>query len=580
MDRLMQAFLAESFEGLDRMDRRLSELDLLEPDHSPGCPPNGSPDRGWVDEFFRTVHTMKGSAGFFQCKRLAAVAHAGEHVLGALRSGAIEPSAEVIDGLLHLTDHLRSLLVQIEASDREEEGGDAEFLALLRALAAGDPLRSPHCAASSTRMTSETAGKTLRIDVAMLDRMLNLVGELVETRNEFRDATFTGKALPEIVHRLDLVTADLRDAVLGSRMQPLSTLFGQYPRMVRDLAQSCGKQVRVELSGQETTLDKSLLEAIRDPLAHALRNAIDHGIETPEERLHAGKSQSGTICLHAFQRHGYVVVEMRDDGAGISPARVRDAAMARNLLHGAQLAAMSDQAVLQLVFLSGFSTAAQVTPLSGRGVGMDVVRSNIERLGGTVELESTAGLGTMLRLRVPLTLAIVPAITVRISGEPFCIPQNALSELLYLGASELPGMLEQEESHQWVLIREERLPLRSLSDLLDLESHRSPQVHPDGGLSIAVVEVDSRRFGLAVDCIAETEEIVVKPLRHGLRELGYYSGATVLSGGELSLILDVAALVAKAFAPAKRTSPPSKPGLLLMERSSAEGPQAWLREVA
>jgi two-component system chemotaxis sensor kinase CheA len=562
----MQAFLAESFEGLDRLERGLSELDP------------GPHSRECVDEFFRTIHTLKGSASFFGCKRLERTAHAGENVLGALRSGGIEASSAVIEGLLRLSDMLRGLLVQLESSGHEQEGDEEELLAVLRALAAGDSARSPLRDEGPSSTSSATVARTLRIDVEMLDRMLNLVGELVETRNEFRDASLGGEAMPEIVHRLDLVTADLRDAVIGSRMQPLSVLFGQYPRLVRDLAQTCGKEVRLELSGQETALDKSLLEAIRDPLSHALRNAIDHGIETPEQRLLAGKSRQGTITLHAFQRNGFVVVEMRDDGAGISPACVRKAAIARGLLTQGQSAAMSDEAVLQLVFLPGFSTAERITELSGRGVGMDVVRSNVERLGGTVELESTLGRGTMLRLRVPLTLAIVPAITVTACAQTFCIPQNALSELLYFGARELPEMLEQEGSRRWIRVRGERIPLLSLGGLLNLQSDAEPL--PSSGLYVAVLEIESRRFGLAVDTIGETEEIVAKPLRHGLRELGYYSGATVLSGGALSLILDAPALAARAFTPVTQPSHAIKPTLLLMAPCSAALPDECLQEVA
>ena len=262
--------------------------------------------------------------------------------------------------------------------------------------------------------------------------MMNLVGELVLTRNQMLQSDMEAANFPELARRLDSVTADLRETVMQARMQPVGHLFGKFPRMVRDLAQTCGREVRIEFFGQETGLDKSLLEAIKDPLTHAVRNAVDHGIEPPAERVMAGKPSEGCVRLRAFHQSGSVVIEVADDGAGIAMERVLAKAVERGLVTAEQAAEMTEREALQLIFLPGFSTAAAVTTVSGRGVGMDVVRANVEKVGGSVELESQVGMGTTLRLRVPLTLAIVPALVVRSGGQSFALPQSALVELVYV----------------------------------------------------------------------------------------------------------------------------------------------------
>ena len=280
------------------------------------------------------------------------------------------------------------------------------------------------------RMRAVGSDKTLRIDVDVLNRMMNLVGELVLTRNQMLQSDMAAANFPELARRLDSVTADLRETVMQARMQPVGNLFGKFPRMVRDLARTCGRDVRVEFTGQETGLDKSLLEAIKDPLTHAVRNAVDHGIEAPADRVLAGKPAEGCVRLKAFHQSGSVVIEVADDGAGIPMERVLAKAIERNLVTEEQAAGMSEREALQLIFLPGFSTAAAVTTVSGRGVGMDVVRANVEKVGGSVEIESRRGEGTTLRLRVPLTLAIVPSLVVRSGGQSFALPQSALVELV------------------------------------------------------------------------------------------------------------------------------------------------------
>jgi len=388
-----------------------------------------------------------------------------------------------------------------------------------------------------------SADKTLRIDVDVLNRMMNLVGELVLTRNQMLQSGMEAANFPELARRLDSVTADLRETVMQARMQPVGNLFGKFPRMVRDLARTCGREVRVEFSGQETGLDKSLLEAIKDPLTHAVRNAVDHGIESPADRVLAGKSAEGCLRLKAFHQSGSVVIEIEDDGAGIPIERVLQKAIERNLVTAEDAAGMSEREALQLIFLPGFSTAAAVTTVSGRGVGMDVVRANVEKVGGSVEVESRRGVGTTLRLRVPLTLAIVPSLVVKSGGQAFALPQSTLVELVDIPEREFAQVVQRIGSSELYRLRERLLPMVWLDRLLGLEADNPDQ---SKGHYLAVLEAEGCRYGLVVDDLMSPEEIVVKPLSPVLREIGLFSGATVLGNGSLALILDIGATAARA----------------------------------
>jgi two-component system chemotaxis sensor kinase CheA len=383
--------------------------------------------------------------------------------------------------------------------------------------------------------------KTLRIDVDVLNRMMNLVGELVLTRNQMLQSGVESTNFPELARRLDSVTADLRETVMQARMQPVGNLFNKFPRMVRDLARTCKREVRIEFSGQETGLDKSLLEAIKDPLTHAVRNAVDHGIEAPADRVLAGKPAEGCLRLRAFHQSGSVVIEVSDDGGGIAMERVLAKAVERGLATTEQAAEMSEREALQLIFLPGFSTASAVTTVSGRGVGMDVVRANVEKVGGSVELESKVGVGTTLRLRVPLTLAIVPALVVRSGGQSFALPQTTLVELVYIPARDVAQVVERVGASEVYRLRERLLPMVWLDRLLGLKS--ATDAH---GFYMAVLEAEGCKYGLVVDDLLAPEEIVVKPLSAVLREIGLFSGATVLGNGTLALIMDIAATAARA----------------------------------
>ena len=592
MDELTREFLIESQEGLDRMERCLTDLE-----ERPG-------DAALIADIFRSVHTIKGPTGFLGFKRLEKLAHAGENLLGQLRDGKLSANPPIITALLQLLDALRSILKAIEADANEGDGSDAGIIATLDALqvpaheesaqqparattAAGkarasrrpatppapapvpQPLQepppplppateaapvvpqaaaipeAPDADASRARVPLTSAAEsTLRVDVTLLNRMMNLVGELVLTRNQVLQATSSDPKMTVLSRRLDMVTADLRESVMKARMQPVSNLFSKMPRMVRDLSQSLDRRVRLQMEGQETELDKSLLEAIKDPLTHAVRNSLDHGIEPPAVRQAAGKDPEGILRLRAMQEGSHVIIEVAEDGAGIAVEKVRDKAIERGLISADRAAALSERELLQLIFLPGFSTAAKVTNVSGRGVGMDVVRTNVERIGGKVEIDSRAGKGTTLRLRIPLTLAIIPALIVRSVQQSFALPQGALSELVHVPAEQAAATIGWIEDAPLYRLRGKLLPLVFLDRLLTPAATRENS--GDRDRFIAVLDADGRRFGLVVDGLADPEEIVVKPLSSALKGIGLYSGATVLGSGDLALILDPAAIAMKA----------------------------------
>ena len=571
VDELTKEFLAESIEGLDRMDRCLTELEAR---------PN---DSELLGEIFRSVHTIKGTTGFLGFSRLEKLAHAGEHLLGLLRVGRLTADAKLIDGLLQLMDRLRKILELIELTGKEGvRAADEDFalIAFLEAFDRSEQMEAERPVSKSSDMgvsivhglekslgqtqqdaiaaefslsnvsktegvkTTGTTEKTLRIDVDVLNRMMNLVGELVLTRNQLLQSHVHALNFPELTRRLDSVTADLRMTVMQARMQPVGHLFSKFPRMVRDLAKNCGKNVRIEFSGQETGLDKSLLEAIKDPLTHAIRNAVDHGIEDSARRMLAGKANEGLICLKACHQGGSVVIEVKDDGGGISTERVLQKAVEGGLITESQAARMTPRDALQLIFLPGFSMAAKVTHVSGRGVGMDVVRANVEKVGGSVEVESIEKIGTVLRLRIPLTLAIVPALIVQSGGQSFCLPQSSLAELVYVPGGGMEGATERIGGAELYRLRDTLLPLVWLDKLLQLEGTGGAREME--GFYVAVLEAEGCRFGLAVDDLMAPEEIVVKPLSAILREIGLFSGATVLGNGTMAMILDVSATAFRA----------------------------------
>ncbi len=389
------------------------------------------------------------------------------------------------------------------------------------------------------------AESAIRVDVHLLDQLINLVGELVLARNQLlqqardQDGTSSTKAKSGTVQQINLITTELQDTVMKTRMQPIKNVWDKFPRMIRDLAHANGKSVDLVMKGAETELDKTLLEAIKDPMTHIIRNAVDHGIESADIRREQGKNEKGTLFLKAFHEGGRIVIQISDDGAGIDIERVKIKAIEKELITQALADRMSEREALHLIFHPGLSTAKQVTHVSGRGVGMDVVKTNIEKIGGTVSMSSRLGEGTEMRIEIPLTLAIIPALMVVSGGAPFAIPQASLIELVLVN-EECRQQIEVIRGAHFYRLRGVLLPLIYLNEVLGLteQASRAGALH-DIGINIVVLKVNEHSFGLVVDFVNDSEEIVVKPVNRQLRSLAYLAGATILGDGCVALILDV-----------------------------------------
>jgi two-component system, chemotaxis family, sensor kinase CheA len=382
---------------------------------------------------------------------------------------------------------------------------------------------------------------SVRIDVSLLDRLMNLVGELVLERNRIlQHGNKSGDVqLVASVQRLNHITSDLQEGVMKTRMQPVGNIWNKLPRVVRDLGVACGKIVRLDQEGKDTELDRTLLEAIKDPLTHLVRNSVDHGIEAPARRLEVGKPEEGVVLLRSFHEGGQVIIEIMDDGAGIDPARIKAKAVEKGLLSSSAAERMADQDALQLIFLPGFSTAEKITNVSGRGVGMDVVKTNIEKIGGQVEIQSKVGHGATFRLKIPLTLAIVPALVVMAGQHRFAIPQVSLRELIRVKNGD---GVESIQGRYVYRLRGRLLPLVFLSK--ELQYSEIPDIRQN--MKIVVLHADGRSMGLVVEEIRDTEEIVVKPLGKQVKGGEVFAGATIMGDGKVALILDIAGLARRA----------------------------------
>lgn len=428
--------------------------------------------------------------------------------------------------------------------------------------------------AQGEQRSSDVSGSSIRVDVGLLDRLMNLVGELVLARNQVlqfnpaeQDASFVNTA-----QMLNLLTTELQEGVMKTRMQPIGNVWNKFPRVVRDLALSCGKRVVLEMEGADTELDKTIIEAIKDPLTHIVRNAVDHGIEVPDVRVGAGKPEQGRLSLRAFHEGGQVNIEISDDGAGISVERVRQKAIERGLVSGEQAARMAEREVLSLIFLPGLSTAREVTSISGRGVGMDVVKTNIEKIGGSIDVQSTLGQGTILKIKIPLTLAIIPALVVTSGDERFAIPQISLVELVRLEAGAASHGLEFIHGIPVYRLRGNLLPILFLNQELRLGRGDGPSEVSN----VVVLQADGRQFGLVVDAIYDTEEIVVKPLGKQLKGLTTFAGATIMGDGRVALILDVFGMAQKAKVVSESDGKQSAGSTRASEGKAAADQQQWL----
>ena len=396
--------------------------------------------------------------------------------------------------------------------------------------------------AKTTR--KDVASETIRVHVKLLDKLMTLAGELVLSRNQLLRglAESDDPNTKAILQDLDLITSELQGGIMNTRMQPVGIVFNKFNRIVRDLSRKLGKEIALELEGVDVELDKSIIELLSDPLTHLIRNALDHGVETPEERERAGKPRQGIVALRAFHEGGQVHIEIEDDGRGIDPAKTRQIAVARGVMSREEAESLPDHEARALIFAPGFSTADEVSDVSGRGVGMDVVKTNIAKLGGKIDLESEVGLGSMIRIRLPLTLAIIPSLIVQLGEERFAIPQVNLVELVRVKAADVPEVVSEVRDARVLRLRGSLLPLVCLADVLGIEAPGDPT----GALSVVVLQVGGSRFGLIVDSVSDSEEIVVKPLSRILDDCGVYAGAAIMGDGKAAMILDAAGMAAQA----------------------------------
>ena len=557
MDELLADFLTETNEGLVALDDALLRLERTPED----CQT--------LSEIFRLVHTIKGTCGFLGLPRLERVTHAAENLLGRYRDGQLPVTSAGVTLILSALDRVKLIVADIAGTGAEMEGEDAALLHALDEAYAGRLAETPGAAApvpaaptppvqpppeaaapvppappppaEPPEAAPVAAQQTIRVSVEVLEELMVLVSELVLTRNQLLQSV-RGRddaTLSVPLQRLSHITSDLQEGVMKTRMQPIGNAWQKLPRLVRDLSHELGKRIELEMRGAETELDRQVLEMIRDPLTHMVRNSADHGLEDAGQRRAAGKPETGRILLNAYHEGGHIIMEVGDDGRGLPLDRIRAKALSQGLATEAELAAMGERDVQRLIFHPGFSTAAAVTAVSGRGVGMDVVKTNIERIGGTVEVHSREGKGSTFVVKIPLTLAIVSALVVQAGSERFAIPQIGVLELVRVGGS--GARIERIKDAAVLRLRDRLLPLVSLSGLLRLDGGAGEE----GGF-VVVTQVGSDLFGIVVDRIFDAEEIVVKPVAPILRHLTVFSGNTILGDGTVIMIADPAGIARAA----------------------------------
>lgn len=580
MDDLIVEFLTESNESLTALD-----ADLITLEQNPN-------DKNLLSRIFRVVHTVKGTCGFLGLPRLETVAHHAENVMGRFRDGDLLVTPAYVSLILESLDRVRYLLGELEANGKEPEGEDTELLEKLDAvfegrdggasapvkavappppppakkeeesevgrvsleeleaafLAAPGPADMPVASVpipvavaekhddSKEVKESNVANQSLRVNVDVLENLMTMVSELVLTRNQLlqilrvqKDSDFTTP-----LQRLNHVVSDLQEGVMKTRMQPVGTAWAKLPRIIRDISIELGKKIDLDMRGQDTELDRQVLDMIKDPLTHMVRNSADHGVETPAERLNAGKPETGRILLNAYHEGGHIIIEITDDGKGLPTEKIRKKIVSSGLASQAEADALTPQQIHQYIFRAGLSTADKVTSVSGRGVGMDVVKTNIEKIGGAIELKSVEGKGSTFNIKIPLTLAIVSALIVEAGGQRFAVPQLSVRELVMTSADG-DNRIEMIKGTPVFRLRDHLLPLVSLRDVLKMPER-------DGSARknqyIVVTEVGAFMFGVIVDRVYDTEEIVVKPVARVLKDIEEFSGNTILGDGSVIMILD------------------------------------------
>jgi len=553
MDDLLADFIAETREMLEASG---GELVAWEADPT---------DRARLDAIFRFVHTVKGNCGFFDFPRLANLSHAAEDALADCRAGRRDSDRELVTAVLAIIDRIAHMIDAIEAGETFPEGGDEALIAALDIApetcadaglegvceGSGIPLHAPAAAilrtsedqaAPARRADPAAAQRTIRLPVELLDRVMSGVSDMVLARNDLAHRLRQAGNQPTIdgpFERLTAILSDVRDAITRMRMQRIEALFGALPRLVRDLSTELGKQVMVDLDGGDVELDREMIETIRDPLTHIIRNAIDHGIEAPSARLASGKREIGLLAIAARQSGNTISIVISDDGRGLDEERIAAKAVATGLVPAAERPAMSRDRILNLIFEPGFSTAETVSNVSGRGVGLDVVRQNLEKVGGSIKVASNPGQGTTFTLQIPLTLSIIAGLTVEAAGHRFAIPQSYVEEIVQASSRTL-DMTRMGET-ALVTFRGNRVPCLMLGEVLGLETRDEARAPTLVMLRLASGDL----FALAVEGIHNHGDLVVKPLAPAVMKSGLYAGSTLLDDGQPVLLLDVANIAAQ-----------------------------------
>ena len=520
MDDLLQEFIAETRETLEAI---AGEIVAWEAEPA---------DSARLDAIFRFVHTVKGSCGFLDLPRLARLSHAAEDVLAAVRDGKRTPDTALVNAVLGIVDRIAAI---VEAIDAGASLDDADEDVLIAALAPDAQPRAQIQAAPQNR----AASRSVRLNVDLLDHMMSGMSEMVLARNELARRLRDSDVDPQVeaaLERLSLTVADMRDTVTRTRMQKVDALFSALPRMVRDTSAELAKSVDLVIEGADVELDREMIELMRDPLGHIIRNAIDHGIETPTERRAAGKPLTGRLIVSARQSGNQILIEIADDGKGIDVARIVAKAAEKRLYGVAELAAMNEAAKLDLIFAPGLSSRDTVTAISGRGVGMDVVRANIEQIGGRIVLTNDPGRGLRIVIHVPLTLSILSTIIVGVGAQRFALPRQAIEEIVMVRGNQV--RIETIGDAATVTVRGKRMPLVSLGELLDLNGDTPP--------TLVIVSTREGDYALGVDTVLDTEELVVKPASPAVMATGVYAGKTLPDNGLPMLLLDAAGIAAVA----------------------------------
>lgn len=586
MEEIINEFITESEGHLEEIDSLFVEMEVK------------GYDKELLDKTFRGIHTIKGAAGFLGFKQIIDIAHRTETIMKCLRDGKMSITAGLMDVILESTGTLKRILFHIKLKDGIEEDSTGllkELDAAMEPLAASgteiqgaaleQAVEQAVAMAAGQKTAEEEAGisrpkpmpadvspepkkqaqpitkerdvvSTLRVDTARIDKLMDLAGEIVLVKNRYLNLTCkldtrypgdpTMEAILDTTGFFNRVTSELQLAVMKMRMQPIQKVFSKFPRMVRDLSRNIGKDTELEIFGEDTEVDKSVIEHIGDPLVHIIRNSIDHGIESPEERGKKGKPKKGKIIIRAYQKGTLIVIEVSDDGKGIDVGAVKKKAMSKGLILEEDASTMTDEAAVDLIFLPGFSTKEASTELSGRGVGMDVVKTNVAKLNGYVEVITKKDVGSTMRISLPLTLAIIQAMMVRIGDERYAIPQSLVEEGIKVKKDDIKGVAGQRV----LTIRGRVLPLYEMSDFLGVCRKHVEDQH----LSyVLIAAVGDRRFCLAVDTLLGKEEIVIKTIEGIDSESCGILGATITGDGRVVLILDLAVVAKGIFGMRSKT---------------------------